>query len=170
MEHHYTLLHSKKVRNCEQNYFLIIKPVYHRKKWQKTLTSIISKYQKEYKLYINFDEPIINNNSNKFNEFKPLYVKNLEKEIKNGYCGVTGKVVKDAVEVVINRSLDVINNSLSQGKFPEEWTFSIIVPIPKVPQTIYCTQFRSINTAPVHGKSLEMAVKNQIQNFVSPAL
>lgn len=38
-------------------------------------------------------------------------------------------LLKDSIEVVANRYLDVINTSLEKGVFPDIWRNSIIVPV-----------------------------------------
>jgi hypothetical protein len=89
--------------------------------------------------------------------------KKIVRSLKNtagGENGITTKILRDAVEVIANRFLDVINNSLQEGKFPEKWKTSIVIPVPKIPKTRKCDEFGPINIVPVYEKILEVAVKN----------
>lgn len=54
-----------------------------------------------------------------------------------------------------NIILNIINKSLQEGKMPEEWKNSIIVPIQKVVGSKKAEEYRPINTLPLYEKILE---------------
>lgn len=64
-----------------------------------------------------------------------------------------------------NRFLDIINNSIETGVFPEKWKSSTITPVPKVDNTTLCDEFRPINTVPTYEKVLELVVKDQLVQY-----
>jgi hypothetical protein len=115
-----------------------------------------------------FEQDVFQDNRNTFSTFRTLDMptfKKIVRSLKNtagGENGITTKILRDAVEVIANRFLDVINNSLQEGKFPEKWKTSIV---PKIPKTRKCDEFRPINIVPVYEKILKVAVKNQLIEF-----
>lgn len=52
----------------------------------------------------------------------------------------------------MRKEILVINTSLSTGRFPENWKKSIVVPVPKVTNTIKSEEFRPINVLPIYMK------------------
>ena len=86
------------------------------------------------------------------------------KNVAGSESGVSKKILCDVLDVAGNRLLDVLNTSLDNGEFPEEWKTSIIVPVPKVQNTNLHNQFRPINTVEVYEKVLELVVKKQLQH------
>jgi NADPH-dependent 7-cyano-7-deazaguanine reductase QueF len=108
------------------------------------------------------------NNFNEFCTMDMLSFKQIVSSLKNcggGEEGVTTSILKDVVDVVGNRLLDVVNTSLSKGIFPENWKISTVTPVPKIANTKRCEEFRPINIVPVYEKVLEVAVKKQLQDF-----
>ena len=98
-------------------------------------------------------------------EFKTI-IKELSK--KGGRMeGITYEVLNDSSKVIANQMLDVINSSLNEGIFPEEWKISKITPVPKVSNAKTCDEFRPINTVPVYEKLLETVVKHQLLTYCS---
>ncbi|KAJ8971063.1 hypothetical protein NQ317_002755, partial [Molorchus minor] len=95
-------------------------------------------------------------------------LKTIVKSLKNTSDledGISTKILKDAVLVIGNRLLDVINTSLQNGVFPSNWKQSIVVPAPKVSNTTLCEEFRPINTVPPYEKILEIVVKDEIVSY-----
>jgi hypothetical protein len=84
------------------------------------------------------------------------------KNTGGGESGITTSILKDSAELIANRFIDLINCSLTYGKFPEEWKTSVIIPVQKVSKAKKCEEFRPTNTVPVYEKLLEIVVKEQI--------
>lgn len=108
-----------------------------------------------------------NETQNRFEQFNKIEMSHLRKIIsslpnKIGSDGISTKIIKTSFEVIGNRFLDVINNSLQTGIFPKKWKSSLVTPIPKVTNTVLCEQHRPINSLPVGEKILEMTVKEQL--------
>jgi hypothetical protein len=113
---------------------------------------------------------VLNNNHeiSEMNTFKLIDMRDLKsalaimKNTGGGESGITTSILKDSAEVIADRFIDLINCSLTYGKFPEEWKTSVIIPLQKVSKTKKCEEFRPINTVPVYEKLLEIVVKEQI--------
>lgn len=121
------------------------------------------------------DQNLILNKINTTNELLTKFqlvsmcdVRKIIMNLKNtGGCedGLSTKVIKCAFEVLGNRFVDVINSSLCKGIFPENWKTSLVIPVPKITNTVKCVNFRPINVVPVYEKILEVTVKNQLVKF-----
>lgn len=62
--------------------------------------------------------------------------------------------------------VDIINESLYSGYFPEKWKTATVVPIQKVKNTNKAAEFRPINTLPNDEKIIENVVKTQLMNYI----
>jgi len=92
-------------------------------------------------------------------------VRNLQNK-KSSTDGINTEILKLCFEIVGNRFLDVINQSLSSGVFPTKWKKSLIIPIEKVANTRKCGEFRPVNMVPSYEKLLELVVYEQLVNYV----
>lgn len=103
-----------------------------------------------------------------FTHFKLLSLSELVKIVKSldnkgsAHEILNSKVLREVVDSIGHVILNFINTSLQVGKFPDKLKTSIIVPVPKVPNTILASEFRPINTLPPIEKVLELAVYYQI--------
>lgn len=108
--------------------------------------------------------------NNEFSVFQKVTMSEMKKVIKDlktvsgGKSGINKKVLSDVCDLCGNRLLDILNVSLSSGVFPEYWKKSVVVPVPKVPNTKESHQFRPINTVEIYEKVLELLVKKQLLN------
>ena len=75
-------------------------------------------------------------------------------------------VIKDAIPYMAHFYVQIINESMIEGKFPELWKTSIIVPIEKIKSTIKVEEFRPINTLPCDEKIIESVIKNQLVKYL----
>lgn len=104
-----------------------------------------------------------------FAKFEMLSMSDLKKILKSmknvggGCSGISKGVLCDVCYVAGNRLLDIINASLSGGKFPDGWKESMVVPVAKVSGSDKCNDFRPINNVETYEKVLEIAVKMQLQ-------
>jgi len=60
----------------------------------------------------------------------------------------------------------VLNRSLQEGIFPDNWKEAIVVPIPKVRGTRKVEEFRPINKLPIYEKTLEIIVHRQLVDYL----
>lgn len=107
-----------------------------------------------------------------FNEFQQITLSDLSKIVndldnKAGYEIMDSKLIKNTFGVIGHVLLHFINISLQYGKFPSELKTSILVPIPKIPNTNNSWEFRPINTLPCIEKILELVVYNQLLKYLT---
>ena len=74
-----------------------------------------------------------------------LKILKIMKNKESNIHGITVRLFKHAFETIGDKFLNIINQSLEQGDFPDEWKRSMIVPIEKKKGTIKCEEFRPIN-------------------------
>lgn len=79
---------------------------------------------------------------------------------------ISANLLLDNLDLIGNNLLEIINESLSNGTYPESWKESIVIPIPKVNNTKLCNEFRPINMIPTEAKVLEKIVNNQLKKFL----
>lgn len=84
-----------------------------------------------------------------------------------GLFNVNKQVLLDSIEVVGVPFVNIINESLESGIFPDCFKNSIITPIQKVAKTKLCSEFRPINELESPEKLMEMIVKEQLMDFVN---
>lgn len=80
--------------------------------------------------------------------------------------GITVEIMKMVVEVAGEKICYILNRSLKEGIFPNEWKEAIVIPVPKVRGTNKMEDFRPINKYPVYEKILEIIVKRQLVNYL----
>lgn len=103
--------------------------------------------------------------------FETVSLENIIKIIQNmkntsTTDGITVQVIKDGLPIIGNTLVEIINESLLTGVFPENWKVATIVPIPKIKQTKKCEEYRPINILPKYEQILEIIVKEQILKFI----
>ena len=123
---------------------------------------------KNYNLYSALQ---IMNIQSKFSNFNPQTLNDLSKvihDLKNvSSCGVISvKVLKQTFQSVGDHLLGIINQSLIEGIFPEDWKKSTIIPIPKVDKPKLPQDTRPINMLPSYEKVLEIIAHHQISNYL----
>lgn len=83
-------------------------------------------------------------------------------------CELINKtILSDALTVIGLPFLGVVNSSLEEETYPENWKNSVVTPIPKIPGTSKGEEFRPINQLPTYEKILEGIVKKQINQHMS---
>lgn len=73
----------------------------------------------------------------------------------------------DAMEVLGESFVSLINCSFETGIFPHNWKTTTVVPVPKIPGSRRCEDHRPINMLPNHEKALESIVKNQLKTYTN---
>lgn len=76
---------------------------------------------------------------------------------------LTRRIMMDALPVVGAIFADVINSSIEFSICPRKWKRAMVSPIPKVPGTRKCEEFRPVNTLPTYEKVLEDTVKESLE-------
>lgn len=106
-------------------------------------------------------------NQFKFKGVSIRSVKNVLKELKNNtdefYLNKT--VIMDAMPLIGTVITNIINDSLTSGKFPEIIKSSVIIPVQKKSGTILINEFRPINMLPCMEKIIEKVVYGQFIEY-----
>jgi len=74
--------------------------------------------------------------------------------------------MKKVVSVAGTKICYIMNRSLEEGIFPNEWKEAIVEPIFKVRKTKKIEEFRPINKLLIYEKILEILVHNQLVNYL----
>lgn len=88
---------------------------------------------------------------------------------RNKYGGtklVTEGVIKDSLDYLGYVYVGLINQSISEGVFPQFWKTSVVIPLEKVKGTIKPDEIRPINTLPCDEKIIETVVKDQLSHYL----
>ncbi|XP_046743250.1 uncharacterized protein LOC124409579 [Diprion similis] len=88
------------------------------------------------------------------------------KDKKGTEEGITTKIIKMAWNSIEEVTVKLINKSLRDGVFPNNWKTSTIIPIPKITKTIKAEEYRPINMLPLYESILEKAAKNQLIEYI----
>lgn len=80
--------------------------------------------------------------------------------------GIISDILKVTSCVIKEEFVDIINNSLREGCFPESWKTSTIIPIPKIDKAKKASEYRPINMLSNFEKVLELVVKKQIEIYL----
>jgi len=79
---------------------------------------------------------------------------------------ITTDIMKRVVAAAGPKMCLVLNRSLQEGIFPDNWKEAIVVPIPKIRGTRKVEQFRPINKLPTYEKTLEIIVHRQLVDYL----
>lgn len=115
-----------------------------------------------------YTNTISNNEEFRFEKVDLLTVERLIKNIASrGDCEfITKQVLLDGITTFGLNIVDVVNSSKKSSYCPKKWKNSIIAPVPKIPGTNKCEEFRPINMLPNHEKILEAAIKEQLDYYL----
>lgn len=84
---------------------------------------------------------------------------------KNSVNRNNSYILKLSFEIVTDRCLHLIKNSLETGAVPDYWMESLVIAIERKGGTIKCEEFRYINMVLCHEKELEVCVHKQLPKF-----
>lgn len=105
----------------------------------------------------------------KFNEVTPNEINKIVKNLKNKKVteeGISTEFLKLAWKSIKDIMLILINKSLQEGVFPEEWKTITIILIPKIIGSTKAEEHRPVNMLPIYEKVMETAVKNQLLQYI----
>lgn len=106
-----------------------------------------------------------------FFQFKQISLENLRKMIynqhKNGSIDeIDLKIIKELFHVIGYPLRNLINLSLEKGTVPDRFKTSVIISVPKVPNTNLAQEMRPINMLPFCEKLLELTVYDQMLEYI----
>jgi len=124
--------------------------------------------------WMNINKKIIYIIENKWimEDFETVKLEQLEKVVlglpkkKGTEEGITSDILKVAFPVIKEELANIINNSLREGRCPEGWKTSMIIPIPKIDKAKKASEYRPINVLPIFEKVLELVVKEQLEVYL----
>ena len=80
--------------------------------------------------------------------------------------GISTDILKKSYDLIEQIFVDIINHSLKNGIFPDNWKTSTVIPIRKVNNTKKASEFRPVNKLPLYEKVLELIVKEQLNKYL----
>ncbi len=83
-----------------------------------------------------------------------------------GLDGISGRLLKHAGPSISPSSAYIMNQSLSQGKFPSDWKQAKVIPIFKSGSPNETNNYRPISILPVLSKIMERFVHQQFSKFL----
>ena len=97
------------------------------------------------------------------------HLRKLMKKMKKKSAGIDGlsqdKLVLGS-KVLINPLLQIVNQSIRDGKFPSEWKEALVTPVLKKGDVTLKENFRPVSCLPAASKLLEMVVNEQMSDFL----
>lgn len=85
---------------------------------------------------------------------------------KNDQYGISTKHLLDALPIIGDYFVQLINESIKNGIFPNIWKESIKIPVAKVKRARTPVQYRPLNNLQTPEKILEETVKEQLVNYL----
>lgn len=79
---------------------------------------------------------------------------------------ISPQMILESFNVIGPVMLNIINQSLAEGRFPDSWKCSIVTPIEKTRGTNKCEEFRPINSLPLYEKVFEKIVHTQLEEHL----
>ena len=95
-----------------------------------------------------------------------FYILSLDSSKANGPDGISVQMLKGTAHSIASSITKLFNISIRQGRFPECWKISSIVPIPKSNNHSECTNYRPISLLSVVSKMLERHFHHYISHHL----
>ena len=92
-------------------------------------------------------------------------IKSSKNKKSHGIDKITISTIKGALNVLITPITHIVNTSISQGSFPEQWKMAKVIPLLKKGDSKNKTNYRPISLLPVTSKILEAVVRKQVSKF-----
>ena len=104
---------------------------------------------------------------------KSFSLQEIEKEIisieifkSSGLNNISSRILKDVWLDFPFLLLDIINNSIKKGIFPDDWKHGTVIPIPKVTNPHNANDLRPITLLPLPGKIMERLIHNKLYPYL----
>lgn len=105
-----------------------------------------------------------------FNYVTPAEISKVILSVSKNSRGVDGIPIlfyKHLLPVILPSITHIINFSLQSGIFPDIWKFSLVQPIPKIPQPVSPSDYRPISILCSISKVLERIVHRQLTDYLN---
>lgn len=93
------------------------------------------------------------------------YVSQLSSSKSEDYYGLSNKVIKEIIDIIIVPLTHIFNQILKQGVYPKAFKITKVVPIYKKGDRLSPSSYRPISLVPVISKILESCIKQQLNRF-----
>ncbi|KAF4530056.1 hypothetical protein B566_EDAN013960, partial [Ephemera danica] len=97
--------------------------------------------------------------------YKKAYIKSIKTKAA-GHDELNIDLINHISDIILPAITILINESIKQSRFPNEWKKSLIKPIPKHTNATEIKDFRPISILPVLSKIIEKIVHDQITQFL----
>ena len=95
-----------------------------------------------------------------------LLVRQIKVFKSSGIDNISSRVLKDALTILNNQLLFLINMSLRTNDFPYDWKKGTVIPLPKVNNPTKVGDLRPITLLPIPSKIIEKIAYRQLMNFL----
>lgn len=93
-------------------------------------------------------------------------IQSIRADCSTGYDNIPAKYLKLCIEDITSPICHIINASIKQNLFPNQWKISRISPIPKIKSPKDPSDFRPISILPILSKVYERLIMKQMINFL----
>ncbi|XP_054746274.1 kelch domain-containing protein 10 homolog [Anastrepha obliqua] len=131
--------------------------------------SIMSIHNSIENIVMNEEREVLDRNIFEFRRVTTDDIIKTVSSLKNKYGGkkmLTEGVIKDSMEYLGYTYVCLINESFSQGIFPERWKISVVIPVEKIRGTTKPEELRPINTLQCDEKIIETIAKDQLLQYL----
>ena len=97
-------------------------------------------------------------------------IKKLKNHKAAGLDGVTAEMLKAGGDTVVKALKVIIDDIWYSGVWPEDWTLSELVAIPKMPSTQDCAKHRTISLISHAGKIMMEIMRNRLAHYLNPVI
>ena len=112
----------------------------------------------------NYDQSFHLNHTN-YNEVYKI-ITNLKNDCSSGHDNIPVRYLKSVAENITSPMVHIINTSIDQEIFPEQWEISRVCPIPKTDNPTSIKDYRPISVLLVLSKVYERVIPNQLCSFM----
>ena len=94
------------------------------------------------------------------------YLKNIKRNKATGQDDLPAGILKDTTEIIGKPLAFIINLSLRQGVFPNDWKIAKLIPIHKKDQEMKFENYRPISALPIQSKIIEKVVYKRLSEYL----
>ena len=93
-------------------------------------------------------------------------IKSLETKKATGHDGISSRMIKEAGISIVKPLTKLLNMSLENGKFPDDWKKAHVIPIHKKGDKDNVNNYRPISILPIVSKIFERIVFKHVYNYL----
>lgn len=93
-------------------------------------------------------------------------INGLKNDCSSGFDDIPIRYIKPVAECLISPIVEVINSSIDQKIFPQQWKTARVCPLPKTDTPTKVNDYRPISVLPVMSKIYERVILNQLCTYI----